>query len=85
MKPRSVDLTRSQYAIHAGDRVFERAIFKSSDFVRASRIPEATAKRVPGMLEQEGMLSMNEEGGGQRTAVLAYPALLNIAEGHDAF
>ncbi|MBK1654916.1 Fic family protein [Allochromatium vinosum] len=85
MKTQFVDMTRSQYAIHALDWVFERPIFKSSDFVRASQIPEATAKRILGVLKQEGILRVIEEGAGQRPAVLAYPALLNIAEGYEAF
>ena len=85
MKTRFVALTRSQYAIHALDWVFERPIFKGSDFVRESLIPEPTARRILGVLKQEGELVVLEEGAGQRSAVLAYPALLNIAEGYEAF
>jgi Fic family protein len=85
MKPRFVDATHSQYAIHALDWIFERPIFKSSDFVRSPQIPEATAKRILSVLKQEGILRVIEEGAGQRASVLAYPALLNIAEGYQAF
>ena len=65
--------------------MFERPIFKGSDFVRESLIPEPTARRILGVLKQEGELVVLEEGAGQRSAVLAYPALLNIAEGYEAF
>ena len=40
MKSTFVDLTHSQYAIHALDWIFERPIFQSSDFVRNAAIPE---------------------------------------------
>jgi len=85
MKPRFVEVTHSQYAIHALDWIFERPIFKSSDFVRSPQIPEATAKRILSVLKQEGILRVLEEGAGQRASVLAYPELLNIAEGYNAF
>lgn len=44
MKSYFTDLTHSQYAIHALDRVFERPIFKSSDFARMASIPKPTAQ-----------------------------------------
>lgn len=79
MKPRVVEVTRSQYAIHALDWIFERPIFKSSDFVRHAGIPEPTAKRVLSAFRDEGLLKALAEGSGRRASVLAYPALLNIA------
>jgi Fic family protein len=85
MKPKFVELTRSQYAIHALDWIFERPIFKSTDFVKASHIPKPTAFRILGILKEEGVLKAIEEGRGRRAAVLAYRDLLNIAEGYDAF
>lgn len=85
MKPRFVDATHSQYAILALDWIVERPIFNSSDFVRSPQIPPATAKRILSVLKQEGILRVIEDGAGQRAAVLAYPALLNTAEGYDAF
>ena len=85
MKIRFVDLTHSQYAIHALDWVFKQPIFKSSDFVREAKIPKATAFRFIGILKDNGILMVMQEGSGQRSAILAYTELLNIAEGHTVF
>jgi len=85
MKTRFVELTHSQYTIHALDWVFDRPIFKSSDFVREANIPKATAFRFIGVLKDNGILKVLQEGSGQRPAILAYTALLNIAEGRNVF
>jgi Fic family protein len=85
MKIHFAELTHSQYAIHALDWVFERPIFKSSDFVRSSSIPNPTAKRILTVLKDEGILREIQASSGRRAATLAYPRLLNIAEGYDAF
>jgi len=66
-------------------RIFERPIFRSSDFVAHVRIPDPTAKRILVVLRGEGILKTLAEGRGRRAAVLAFRALLNIAEGYDAF
>ena len=82
MKREVADLIRSQYAIHALDWIFERPIFKTSDFVASSGIPGPTAKRIVPALREAGVLM---EPGGRRAATLCFPALLNLAEGRDAF
>ena len=53
---------RGLLSIHALNRIFERPIFKSSDFVRSPQIPEAAAKRILSVLKQEGILRVLEEG-----------------------
>jgi len=85
MKPRLRELTRSQYVVHALDWMFERPIFKSSDFVDSAGIPVPTAKRVLRILKESGVLKTVSEGRGRRAAILAFPELLNIAEGSRAF
>ena len=85
MKTHFAELTHSQYAIFALDWVFERPIFKSSDFLRAGAIPKPTAQRILNLLKKEGILRELTPGSGSRAATLAYPELLNIAEGYDAF
>lgn len=85
MKREVADLTRSQYAIHALDWLFERPIFKSSDFVASAGIPEPTAKRIVPALREAGVLRVLVEASGRRAATLCFPALLNIAEGREAF
>lgn len=85
MKREVAELTRSQYAIHALDWLFERPIFKSSDFVASSGIPEPTAKRIVSALRQGGVLRVLMEASGRRAATLYFPTLLNIAEGREVF
>ncbi len=85
MKTRFVELTHSQYSIHALDWIFERPIFKSSDFVRSPNIPKPTASRILNVLKSNKILIVLEEGSGRKAAVLAYSDLLNIAEGRNTF
>ena len=85
MKNRFVDLTHSQYAIHALDWMFEHPIFKSSDFVRSSQIHRPTAARILSILKEEGILGIIEESRGRKASILAYRELLNITEGYDLF
>jgi len=85
MKTRFAELTHSQYAIHALDWIFERPIFRSSDFARSAHIPKPTAQRILALLKSGNILREIRAGKGRRSAILAYPELLNIAEGYDAF
>lgn len=83
MKRRVPEMTRSQYAIRALDWVFERPIFRTSDFVASAGIPAPTARRFLGVLQRGGVLRVLAAGSGRRAAVLAFPALLNIADGRE--
>jgi Fic family protein len=85
MKRTMAELTRSQYAIHALDWIFERPIFKSSDFIASSGIPADTAKRILPSLREAGVLKIMVAASGRRASVLCFPGLLNIAEGSTAF
>ena len=85
LKPRVLEATRSQYAIHALDWIFGRPIFKGSDFVANAQMPATTAKRILAVLRKEGILTTLNEGSGPRASVLAFAELLNIAEGYKAF
>jgi Fic family protein len=79
------EMTRSRYAIHALDWIFGKPIFKSSDFVAASGIPAPTAQRFLSVLRKGGVLKDLIPGKGRRSAVVAFSALLNIAEGREVF
>jgi Fic family protein len=81
LKRRVPEMTRSQYAIRALDWIFERPIFRSSDFVASAGIPAPTARRFLGVLRNGGVLRALAVGRGRRAAVLAFPAILDIAEG----
>ena len=79
------DKTHSQHAIRALDFLFDRPIFRSSDFVAHSGMPRPSAKRILKVLRDEGLLRVVREAAGRRTAILVFPDLLNIAEGQEAF
>lgn len=80
-----VEATRSQYAVRALDWIFVRPIFKTPDFVDTSGIPSATARKIIRDLRDQGMLRELTPASGRAPAILAFPELLNIAEGRDAF
>lgn len=85
MKVRVPEMTRSQYAIRALDWIFERPIFRTSDFIGSAGIPGPTARRFLRVLRDEGILRELVASRGRRAAVLDFPALLNIAEGREVF
>jgi len=84
-KTEMVDLTHSQYSLPALDWIFERPIFSSSDFVENAGIPAPTARRILSVFRETGLLTILVAPSGRRAGVYAFAALLNIAEGHDAF
>jgi Fic family protein len=85
MKKKMVDISHSQFAIHALDWIFEKPIFNSPDFIKASGIPKPTAARILQVLKDEGVLEVWRQGRGRQSSVYAYTELLNIAEGFRAF
>ena len=80
-----IELTHSQYAVRALDWMFEKPIFKAADFIAATAIPEHTGKRILREVRGNGMLKEMRTASGRRAAILCFPELLNIAEGHEAF
>ncbi len=76
-----IDLTRSQYAIHALDFIFSRPIFKSTDFNGIEEIPTPTAKRILTMLRNGGLFTVLREHSGRTAAIYAFTELINVAEG----
>lgn len=85
LKPKVVELTHSQYAIHALDWMIEKPIFRSTDFMAAARIPGPTARRILSVLKKDGILREIVTASGRRPAVYTFSALLNVAEGKDVF
>jgi len=85
MKLRVPEMTRSRHAIRALDWIFERPIFKSTDFIVSAGIPAPTARRFLGVLQGGDILRPLAAGRGRRATVLAFPTLLNIAEGRKVF
>jgi hypothetical protein len=65
--------------------MFARPIFKTSDFIESTDIPRPTANRILREVRGQGLLREIRPASGRRAAILAFPALLNIAEGKAAF
>ena len=80
-----VELTHSQYSIHALDFIFARPIVKSSHFTKNNDIPTPTAKRIINVLREHDLLLTLRPASGRRSAIYAFPELINTAEGHDVF
>ncbi len=76
-----IDETRSQYGVRTLDWIFEKPIFRSSDFVGNSGIPAPTASRILRVLRDSDMLDTLSEARGSRPALLAFTRLLRLAEG----
>lgn len=73
-----VEETHSQYAVQALDWFFKRPIFKTPDFIRSTKIPDATATRI---VRDAGLLNEIQPPSGRRPAILAFTELLDIADG----
>lgn len=84
-KGQLIEITHSQYAIHALDFLFGRPIFMATDFTNNEGIPSATAKRMLSLLREEDILKTIREPSGRRPAMYAFRELLNVAEGEDVF
>ena len=81
MPDRLADLTRSQHASKALAWIFEKPVFQGAEFVKSSGIPKATAHRFLGVLREAGVLKLVKASKGQKAAIYAFPALLNIVDG----
>ena len=81
MQREVAELTRSQFSSLAVDFIFSRPVFSTTHFVDSAGIPRETAQRILRMLRGATVLRTIREGSGRRAAILAFPELLNIAEG----
>jgi len=79
------ELTRSQYAVHTVDFLFQRPVFKASDFYSTASIPTPTARRILKVLQDNDFFRIVRPGKGQRSATLAFKQLLNTTEGQNVF
>lgn len=80
-----VEVVPSQYSGRALDWIFNKPIFRSIDFVNGAEIPKSTARRLLNLFKTRGLLKELRQGGGRRSSILAFPELLNIAEGRKVF
>ena len=72
------DITHSQYAINIVDTLFKMPLFNTSDFVKESKIPTASAKRYINILIEKNILSVIEKGKGRSASILNFNKLFEI-------
>lgn len=82
-KERVRELTHSQHSTPLVDAMFERPIFRVNDLRERLDIKKPTLRSLITQLIDEGIVSTLREGAGRRPATLAFPQLLNIAEGKE--
>jgi Fic family protein len=80
MKKELPGIVATQFSIQTIDTLFNRPIFKSSDFVELSRIPRATAMRILRVLQEKNVLQSIHLGGGRRATTLMFTGLIKITE-----
>lgn len=81
MQREVAERTHSQYAGLAVDFIFSRPIFPTTLFIETAGIPRETAHRILRLLREEETLLTIRDGSGRRPAIVAFPELVNIAEG----
>jgi Fic family protein len=79
MKEKMISVTHSQYSIKALDILFDMPIFSSTEFIKNSSIPRASAKRILNRLEQSGTLRILVKGSGRKPTIFVFSELIDIA------
>ena len=83
-KKQVLELTHSQHTSRLVDTLFDRPIFRVSDFCERSGINRQTLHYLlRALLQPAGPLTILREGAGSRPSIYAFPALLNICEGKE--
>jgi len=80
MKPRIVNLTKSQFAMQALDALFEHPIFSTTGFIKRSKIPKFSALRILKTLRDEKIIRFVTEGKGSQPSVMRFDRLFNIVK-----
>ncbi|HLE86768.1 MAG TPA: hypothetical protein VI727_03810 [Candidatus Brocadiaceae bacterium] len=80
MKTDVAKLTHSQFSIQTLDALFDRPVFKTTDFPTRSRIPRASAMRILNSLKDNNILVALRSGKGRQAAILMFKELIYIVE-----
>lgn len=80
-----VAATHSQHGVRSLDWIFAHPVFKTTQFIEDSGIPQPAAARILRVVRDKGLLKEIRPARGRRAATLLFPELLNIAEGREAF
>lgn len=85
MKTRVPAATKSRYAIHVLDWIFQYPIFPSNRFAVEAQIPAPTGTRILNALVDDEILEVVRPGAGRRPSVMLFQSVLDIAEGRTTF
>lgn len=87
MKTQIHKVTHSQYSVYLLDTLFNQPIFSISDTCKKLKktddIHEKTTADLLRQLRDDGILMVLQESRGSRSAILCFPALLNLVEGRE--
>ena len=81
MKTELPAIVATQHSMRAIDAMFDRPIFKTTDFIERTGIAKRTAMRILGLLQEAEVLKPIREARGRAAAVLAFSELIAITEG----
>ena len=76
-------IVATQFSVQTIDTLFNRPIFRTTDFVERTGIAKRTAMRILSALQERRVLSAVQEARGRKAAVLAFSELIAIAEGRN--
>ena len=74
------DRVHSQYAVAMLDFIFRQVTFNTSQFIRETGMPTATARRNLARLEDAGVLRIRRAAVGRKPAVYTFPRLQEAVE-----
>lgn len=74
------NIPSTRYAMEVLDALFQAPIFRQTDFMQRSRIPEPSVKRLMRELLKNGILTTLLPSGGRRAAVFGFPRLMEIID-----
>ena len=80
---RTIDEIGTTFSMRILDGLFRLGVFRSSQFIEYTKIPEASALRILRTLRKKGILRTIQEKSGRQPAIMAFAELLNLVEGHD--
>jgi len=81
MKVRIAEITHSQFSIRLLDAMFDRPVFRTTDFIDRTGIGKVTAMALIRQLREAEILVPLMESSGRRPAILMFPRLLAVADG----
>jgi len=80
LKRRLAEKSGSAHASIVIDKLFEKAIFSRSEFVKIDGMDPQTVRRMLGILEKEGVIRTIRRGRGRTSSIMVFPELLSLTQ-----